>query len=124
MRQAELTHKDKWKIPDCDAITHKTHIYNSMRRYTLPYHFTRPPKRLQRARMDNIAIVPASLLFQSGKVKAAANRLPTGSVLLCQPTQERTRRILAGVATYFRSHGHQVTTLPTESFLILKRSSQ
>jgi len=67
--------------------------------------------------MDNIAIVPASLLFQSGKVKAAANRLPTGSVLLCQPTQEKQCRTLAGVATYFRSHGHQVTTLPIDEII-------
>ncbi len=88
-----------------------------MRRYTLPYHLTRPPKRLQRARMDNIAIVPASLLFQRGKVKAAANRLPIGSVLLCTPTLPKQRKVLETVANFFREYGHQVTILPYSQFL-------
>ncbi len=88
-----------------------------MRRYILPYHFTRPPKRLQKARMDNIAIVPASLLFQSDKVKAAANRLPTGSVLLCTPTLPKQRKVLETVANFFRGYGHQVTTLSSSQFL-------
>jgi hypothetical protein len=90
-----------------------------MKNDTLPYRFTRPPRRLQRARMDNIAIVPASLLFQRSRVKAAANRLPTGSVLLCQPTQEKQRRTLASVAAYFRNHGHQVITISVASFTAL-----
>jgi hypothetical protein len=89
-----------------------------MNRNLLHYRFTRPPKQLQGARFDNIAIVPASLLFQSGKVKAAANRLPTGSVLLCQPTQEKLCKTLANVAIYFKNHGHQVTFTPASQLAI------
>jgi len=89
-----------------------------MNRNLLPYHFTRPPGRLQRARSDNIAIVPASLLFQSGKVKEAANRLPTGSVLLCTPTLPKQRKVLETVANFFRGYGHQVTITPVSQLAI------
>jgi hypothetical protein len=68
--------------------------------------------------MDNIAIIPASLLFQNSKVKEAANRLPIGSVLLCQPSQEKQGRMLAIVAAYFRNHGHQVTIIPASQLAI------
>jgi len=87
-----------------------------MNRNLLHYCFTRAPKRLRKARLNNIAIVPAILLFQSGKVKDAANRLPTGSVLLCHPTQEKQRRTLANVAIYFRNHGMHVTTISVSQF--------
>ena len=33
-----------------------------MKRMTLPYYFTEPPARLKKVRLDNIALVPASLL--------------------------------------------------------------
>ena len=85
-----------------------------MRRYALPYHFARPPRRLQRARMDNIALVPASMLFHKAKYKAVANRLTTDSVLIVPPYQSRQREILKSVASYFRSSGHQVTTIPID----------
>jgi hypothetical protein len=57
------------------------------------------------------------LLFQRSKVRAAANRLPTGRVLLCTPTLPKQRKILETVANFFRGYGHQVTTLPFSQFL-------
>jgi len=85
-----------------------------MNRNLLPYHFTEAPWRLQKARMDNIALVPASMLFHKAKYKAVANRLTTDSVLIVPPHQNRQRRILESVASYFRSSGHQVTTVPVD----------
>jgi uncharacterized protein (DUF433 family) len=83
----------------------------------LPYHITRAPLALRKARLDNIAIVPASLLFQTGKVREAANRLPTGSVLICTPHKNRQRKTLESVASYFQGHGHRVTTIPIEMMI-------
>jgi hypothetical protein len=81
------------------------------RSFRLPYRLTRPPRAIRKARLDNIALVPASLLFHKPKYTAVANRLPTGSVLICTPTQPKQRKALAYVAAYLRSMRHQVTTL-------------
>src|SRR6266849_2877799 len=81
---------------------------------TLTSHFTEPPARLKKARLDNIALVPASLLPLKGTYQPIANRLPTGSVL-CIPGTQRQQRILATVTKFFRDHGHTVITLPLEN---------
>src|SRR5437870_2841491 len=80
---------------------------------SLPYHISEPPTRLKKARLDNIALVPASLLPLKGTYQPIANRLPTGSVL-CVPASQRQQTIMAKVTTFFRDHGHQVITLPIE----------
>jgi hypothetical protein len=58
--------------------------------YKKPYRYrlTRLPKALLKARLDNIAIVPASMLGLKALWQTAANTLPQGGVLLChsQPT--------------------------------------
>jgi hypothetical protein len=51
------------------------------------YRLTNPPKALLKARMDNIAIVPASMLGLKALWQVAANTLPTGGVLLCHSQQ-------------------------------------
>src|SRR5438128_8176197 len=84
----------------------------------LPYSFSEPPQALKKARLDNIALVPASLLFQKDTYMPLANTLPTGSVL-CIPQTQRQKTILTHVATYFKERGHQVLTLPIER--IVKR---
>ena len=82
-------------------------------RRQLPYHFGRPPKALRKAKLDNIALVPASLLFQKGKYQTIANNLPGEGVLICQANKkEQITRILEHVATFFRQKGHFVKTLP------------
>src|SRR5213083_775025 len=73
-----------------------------------------PPHALQHARLDNIALVPASLLPLKGTYQPLANRLPTGSVL-CVPGTQKQRTIMATVTKFFKDHGHTVITMPLEN---------
>jgi hypothetical protein len=66
-----------------------------------------PPQALQHARLDNIALVPASLLPLKGTYQPIANKLPTGSVL-CVPGTQKQRTIMATVTKFFKDHGHIV----------------
>jgi 23S rRNA U2552 (ribose-2'-O)-methylase RlmE/FtsJ len=76
------------------------------------YRLTNPPKALLKARMDNIAIVPASLLGLKALWQTAANTLPQGGVLLCHSLQNtRQRKLLERVGETFRQHGHVVRSL-------------
>ncbi len=75
--------------------------------------FNDPPRELRKARFDNIALVPASLLFQKGKYQTIANNLPERGVLICETNKtERISHILDRVAAFFRQNGHFVKTLP------------
>jgi hypothetical protein len=90
-----------------------------MRRYRhnrgYRYRLTNPPKAILNARMDNIAIVPASLLGVKALWQTAANTLPQGGVLLCHSQQNpRQRRLLERVGETFRQQGHAVMNLPVE----------
>src|SRR5436305_8613622 len=81
--------------------------------YPLPYRIGKPPKALRKAKLDNIALVPASLLFNKGKYQIIANNLPRRSILLCQAEkQEQIATILEHVAAFFRQNGHFVKTFP------------
>ena len=82
-----------------------------------PYHyrFANPPHALLNARLDNIAIVPASLLPLKALWQVAANTLPQGGVLLCHSEKNtRQRRLLERVGETFRQQGHAVMNLPVE----------
>jgi hypothetical protein len=82
---------------------------------TLPYHIHigKPPRAIRKAKLDNIALVPASLLFRKGKYQTIANNLPGRGVLICRiEKKERIARILDSVAAFFRQRGHFVKTLP------------
>jgi hypothetical protein len=82
-------------------------------KHTHTYHIGRPPRAIRRAKLDNISLVPASLLYQKGKYQTIANNLPGEGVLLCQADKkERITRILDSVAAFFRQNGHFVKTLP------------
>ena len=82
---------------------------------TLPYRFSEPPARLKKARLDNIALVPASLLSsKSNTYQPLANRLPKGSILCVETASPRQKKILASVVSFLRNHGHNVITLPIE----------
>jgi len=82
--------------------------YNRAYRYRL----TNPPQALLSARLDNIAIVPASLLGVKALWQTAANTLPRGGVLLCHTQQNtRQRRLLERVGETFREQGHVVRSL-------------
>jgi hypothetical protein len=83
-------------------------------RYTRGYRYrlTNPPKALLKARLDNIAIVPASLLGLKALWQTAANTLPQGGVLLCHSQQNtRQKKILERVEETFREHGHTVKSM-------------
>jgi hypothetical protein len=76
--------------------------YNRSYRYRL----TSPPKALLKARMDNITIVPASMLPLTKIVKDKVNTLPQGAVFLCYAEENtRHRKILERVGETFRSMG-------------------
>jgi hypothetical protein len=87
-----------------------------MMRYTYNrgdrYRPTNPPKALLKARLDNIAIVPASMLPLTQGLKEKVNTLPKGGVFLCYAKENsRQRKILERVGETFREHGHAVRSL-------------
>lgn len=82
------------------------------------YRFTNPPKAISNAKLDNIALVPASLLFQKGRYQTIANNLPGKGVLICKmDKKERIITVLEAVAQFFRQNGHTVKTLSSSLFL-------
>jgi hypothetical protein len=79
------------------------------------YRLTNPPQAILKARLDNIAIVPASLLGVKALWQTAANTLPEGGVLLCHSHQNtRQRKLLERIGETFRQQGHAVMNLPIE----------
>jgi hypothetical protein len=91
-----------------------------MRSQSLPSHLPigNTPRAIRKAKLDNIALVPASLLPLKGKYQTIANNLPGQGVLLCQiDNTERITHILERVAAFFRQNGHFVKTLPYSLFL-------
>ena len=76
------------------------------------YQLTNPPQALLKARLDNIAIVPASMLPLPKIVKEKVNTLPKGGVFLCYAQENsRQRKILERVGETFREHGHAVKSI-------------
>jgi hypothetical protein len=76
------------------------------------YRLTRPPKALLKARLDNIAIVPASMLPLTETLKEKVNTLPQGGVVLCYAAENtRQRKLLERVGETFREHGHIVRSM-------------
>ena len=78
---------------------------------TLP--FQQPPEAVQKAKLDNIALVPASLLSQKATYQHEASKLPTGSVL-CVPGTPRQQQIIERIRQFSKPHGRTVYTLPYE----------
>jgi hypothetical protein len=86
-------------------------------RYKKPYRYrlTNPPKALLNARLDNIAIVPASMLPLTKLLKEKVNTLPQGAVFLCYAAENtRQRKLLERVEETFRQQGHVVKKLSME----------
>jgi hypothetical protein len=76
------------------------------------YRLTNPPKALLKVRLDNIAIVPASMLPLTPLLKEKVNTLPKGGVFLCYARENsRQKKILERVEETFREHGHAVRSL-------------
>jgi hypothetical protein len=86
-------------------------------RYFRPfgYKLTRAPRTLRRAKLDNIAIVPASMLAGKESLKAQVEKLPRGEVFLCHAKENtKQKRVLERVKEAFRRLGYGVTLLPME----------
>jgi hypothetical protein len=79
------------------------------------YRLTRPPRAIRSATLDNIAIVPASMLMGKESLQEKVMKLPRRQVFLCH-TKENTkqRQILERVKEIFRHLGYAVTLLPME----------
>jgi hypothetical protein len=83
------------------------------------YHLVRSPRPLRRAgvKLDNLALVPASLLPFKAEWQTLANQLPAGAVLVVLPAEGGSpRRILETVTTPLEAKGHRVTTLSAEKY--------
>jgi hypothetical protein len=66
--------------------------------------------------LDNIALVPASLLPYKQEWQRVANGMPAGGVLLCTTRSRRQQQILARVSTHLKSKGRRVATVPAARF--------
>ena len=88
----------------------------SMRKlYKNHYRFAKPPKALLRAKLDNIAIVPASMLPFTKTIQEMLNSLPKGAVFLCHAEENtRQRKLLERVEETFRQQGHVVRSMSME----------
>ncbi len=79
------------------------------------HQLVKPPKAILKARLDNIAIVPASMLPFKKPLQEILNNLPQGAVFLCHAKENRKQsRILERVGELFQERGHRVTNLPME----------
>jgi hypothetical protein len=74
--------------------------------------------------MDNIAIVPASMLPLTKILKEKVNTLPKGGVFLCYAQENsRQRKILERVEETFKQQGHVVRSLSMREVYITTPSS-
>jgi hypothetical protein len=75
-------------------------------------HFRRPPAAVRRAKLDNLALVPGSMLPYMEACQESANRLPKGAVLIVLPQQnEAQKRTMLLVAKLLAAEGHQVAVI-------------
>ena len=88
-----------------------------MKRYAHSYRFSRHSRAIRKAKLDNLALMPASLLPFKAQWQEVANSAPGEHVLIILPKVEnRPRNVLQRVAAELREHGHVVTTLSAEEF--------
>jgi hypothetical protein len=81
------------------------------------YSFTNPPQALLNARLDNIAIVPASLLPFKQSLQELIDHLPPGGVFLCHAGDNtKQKKLLELVGQAFTEQGHAVVNIPLERF--------
>jgi hypothetical protein len=79
------------------------------------YRFAKPPKALLKAQLDNIAIVPASMLPLKETLQQVLTTLPKGGVFLCYAKENtRQRKIIERVEETFRQQGHAVRSMSME----------
>jgi hypothetical protein len=82
------------------------------------WQLSHPPHALRRSgvTLDNIALVPASLLPQKAAYQALANRLPPGELLVVlPPAQTKQQQAFRAVAESWRQQGRHVTVVVARS---------
>lgn len=83
-----------------------------------PHRLSYPPPALRRAKLDNLALIPARLLPFKAEWQDVANSLPQGDVLVVLPENDRpARKSFELVATLLQAKGYRVTTIPAEQLL-------
>lgn len=77
------------------------------------YRLSRPPHSLRRSavQLDNVALVPASLLPLKAEWQAIANSLPRGEILIVLPSQAKQQRIIRSVVADLGHKGQQVRVI-------------
>jgi hypothetical protein len=82
----------------------------------------RGPRAVRRpqVRLDNLTLVPASLLQRKADYEALANELPRGEVLLVLPPADSPERTtMQRLAQLFRAKGRPVTVLTEERLVAI-----
>ena len=88
-----------------------------MRRYPHTYQFRRPPRALRKAKLDNLALVPASLLpFKDQWQEVANSKAGEHVLIVLPPLEKQSRKVVERVANQLREKGHAVTMLTAEQF--------
>ncbi len=79
--------------------------------------WSRPPRALRKAKLDNLALVPGSLLPFKEEWQKLANDLPEGSTLIILPCSNGSaRQTLEKVSRSMKAKGQRVTTLSQDQF--------
>jgi hypothetical protein len=74
-----------------------------------------PPKALRKAMLDNLTLVPGSLLPFKERYQRIANGLPAGEVLVILPSGDRpVCKTVQTVVDLVRAKGQRVTALSAE----------
>ena len=74
-----------------------------------PQRIGSPPKALRRAQLDNLVLVPASLLPLKGQYQVIANQQPQGTTRVVLPSDDsRPRRTLERFITRLQEKGQPV----------------
>jgi hypothetical protein len=78
---------------------------------------TRPPATLGKAKLDNLVLVPGSLLPFKEEWQALANQLPAGATLIVLPVSDgAARATLQKVSRSLQAKGRTVATMPARRF--------
>ena len=81
------------------------------------YHLIKSPRAVRKGRVDNLPVVPASLLPFKEQWQEVANSKAEEHIVIVLPKMEnRPRHVLERVAAELREKGHEVTLFSAEEF--------
>jgi hypothetical protein len=92
---------------------------------TEQFNLTNPPKSVRRAKLDNLALIPGSLLPYKHRWQKMLDGLPAGSRLIILPSADGSaRRCLEKVSSALKARGCRVTTVPASELFTLDSPTQ